>query len=58
MNLVDPARLGPGEAYDAVAARVAVDRAELVGMLPGAVLDAVLPDRWAELDLSRARALP
>ncbi len=58
MNLVDPARLGPGEAYDAVAARVAVDRAELVGMLPGAVLDAVSPDRWTELDLSRARALP
>lgn len=58
MNLVDPHRLGPADAYDAVAARVAVDRAELVGLVPATVLIAVPADRWSELDLSPARALP
>ncbi|MDQ3643149.1 MAG: hypothetical protein M3450_17210, partial [Actinomycetota bacterium] len=58
MNLVDPYRLGPAAAYDAVAARTAVDRAELVGLVPASVLDAVPRDRWAELDLSSAKALP
>ena len=58
MNLVDPYRLGPAAAFDAVAARVAVDRAELVGLVPAAVLHAVPPVRWAELDLSPAKALP
>jgi glutamate formiminotransferase/glutamate formiminotransferase/formiminotetrahydrofolate cyclodeaminase len=58
MNLVDPLHLGPADAFDAVAARVPVGRAELVGMLPSAVLQAVPPDRWAELDLAPERALP
>ncbi len=58
MNLVDPLRVGPAEAYDAVAARAPVAGAELVGLVPGAVLDAVPPDRWPELDLDRARTLP
>ena len=58
MNLVDPYRVGPAEAYDLVAARAAVERAELVGLVPAAVLDSVPADRWAQLDLSPARALP
>ncbi len=58
MNLVDPERLGPADAYDAVAALAPVDRAELVGMVPASVLDAVPPARWAELDLTVAKALP
>ena len=58
MNLVDPYRLGPADAYDAVAARAAVDRAELVGLLPAAILAAVPPNRWAELDLDPGRTLP
>ena len=58
MNLVDPSRLGPADAYDAVASRADVARAELVGLVPAAVLDAVPPHRWAELDLSLAKALP
>ncbi|MGI8809896.1 MAG: glutamate formimidoyltransferase [Acidimicrobiales bacterium] len=58
MNLVDPYRLGPASAYDAVAARAPVDRAELVGLVPAAVLEAVPADRWSELDLTPARALP
>ena len=58
MNLVEPSRLGPADAYDAVAARVAIDRAELVGLVPSSVLEAVPPDQWADLDLSPAKALP
>ena len=51
-NLVDPWRLGPGAAYDAVAARAGVERAELVGLVPASVLDAEEPDRWPQLGLS------
>ena len=58
MNLVDPSRLGPAEAYDAVAARAPVDGAELVGLVPAAVLAAVPQERWAELDLAADKALP
>jgi glutamate formiminotransferase len=51
MNLVDPLRLGPAQAYDSVAGLARVAGAELVGLVPRAVLDAVAPERWAELDL-------
>jgi len=50
-NLVDPLRVGPADAFDAVTARTAVARAELVGLVPAAVLDAVDPARWPSLDL-------
>ena len=36
-NLVDPLVVGPAEVHDAVAARVAVARCELVGLVPAAV---------------------
>lgn len=58
MNLVDPLRVGPAEAHDAVAARAGVARAELVGLIPAAVLDRVPAGRWAELDLHPDRTLP
>ena len=58
MNLVDPERLTPADAYDAVAARAPVDRAELVGMVPASVLAAVPPERWSELNLDPGRTLP
>ena len=58
MNLLDPQRLGPADAYDAVAARTRVVRAELVGLVPASVLDAVPEARWADLDLDRSKALP
>jgi len=58
MNLVDPERVTPADAFDAVAARAPVARAELVGLVPAAVLDAVSPERWAELDLDPAKSLP
>lgn len=51
MNLVAPEYLGPGDAYDLVAARARIERAELVGLLPDAVLRAVPESRWADLDL-------
>jgi glutamate formiminotransferase len=58
MNLVDPDVLGPAAAFDAVAARAHVDRAELVGLVPASVLAAVPPERWAELDIGPERTLP
>lgn len=56
-NLVDPAAVGPEAVYDAVAAQAPVERAELVGLLPAAVLEAVPPPRWAELDLEPGRSI-
>lgn len=61
MNLVDPGTVGPAAAYDAVvraAQGVAqISGAELVGLLPQAVLDAVPAHRWAELDLAADRTI-
>jgi glutamate formiminotransferase len=58
MNLIDPERVTPADAYDAVAARAPVAGAELVGLVPAAVLAAVPPGRWAELDLGPGKLLP
>ena len=52
MNLTDPTTVGPAEVYDRVAALAPIDRAELVGLAPRAVLDAVERRRWAQLDLA------
>lgn len=62
MNLVDPLVVGPATAFDAVRVRaaeehVAVRRAELVGLVPEAVLAAVPASRWAELDLGPERTI-
>lgn len=58
MNLIDPiAGMGPEAAFDAVRAHAAVDRAELVGLVPAAVLAAVPPGRRRELDLDEARTI-
>ncbi len=56
-NLLEPLRVGPGAVYDAVAASAPIARAELVGLVPAAVLTAVDPERWAELDLSPGRTV-
>ncbi len=55
-NLIAPDHLGPAQAHDLVATLAAergtgVARAELVGLVPGAVLAAVPEHRWTELDL-------
>lgn len=62
MNLIAPAEVGPAVAYDRVAAAAAarglhVDGAELVGLVPAAVLAAVPRGRWAELDLAEDRTI-
>lgn len=57
LNLVRPSEVGPGAAWDAVAARVEVTRAELVGLLPEAVLRAEPEDRWAQLDIGPDRTI-
>lgn len=57
MNLVAPAEVGPGGAFDAVAAHAAVARAELVGLLPESVLHAVDRNRWEQLDLAADRTI-
>ena len=56
-NLIDPGRLGPAQLYDevtrlAAAAGGSVEGAELVGLVPAAVLDVIPRGRWAELGLS------
>jgi hypothetical protein len=56
-NLVDPLSVGPGAAFDAVAGRATVARAELVGLVPAAVLATIPEDRWPELDLSGERTI-
>jgi glutamate formiminotransferase len=56
-NLVDPLSVGPAAVYDAVAACAPVERAELVGLVPEAVLTAADPRRWPELDLDAGRTI-
>jgi glutamate formiminotransferase len=54
MNLLDPLVVGPAEVYDAIGGR---GRAELVGLVPEAVLDGIPEVRWAELDLAPERTI-
>lgn len=61
-NLVEPLRLGPAQAYAAVAGAAAdegvgVARAELVGLAPRAVVDAVAPEDRAVLGLDLQRTI-
>jgi glutamate formiminotransferase len=56
-NLLEPEAFGPAQLYDAVAALAAeaggaAEGAELVGLVPAGVLDAVPPRRRPELGLS------
>jgi glutamate formiminotransferase len=56
-NLVSPAEIGPAQAYDSVRHLVeeaggAVVGAELVGLLPAAILGDIPASRWAQLGLS------
>ncbi len=56
-NLIAPWVVGPGAAFDAVASRAAVARAELVGLAPRAILDAEPRHRWPELDLDPSKTI-
>jgi glutamate formiminotransferase len=62
MNLVEPQVLGPAAAYDLVAEQLTrtggtIERAELVGLLPEAVLRATPVARWGVLDLAADRTI-
>ena len=57
MNLIEPAMVGPAQAYDAVARHARIEQAELVGLVTDSVLHAVPRRRWAELDLSADRTV-
>jgi glutamate formiminotransferase len=57
MNLIDPLSVGPAAVYDRVAARTGIARAELVGLVPAAVLDTAGEHRWDELDLAPERTI-
>jgi glutamate formiminotransferase len=57
MNLVAPAAVGPAAVYDAVAAVAPIARAELVGLLPAAVLTQIPRSRWSSLDLGEDRTI-
>lgn len=62
MNLIEPLRVGPGTAFDRVAAAAAavgatVAGAELVGLVPELVLAEVDDARWPLLDLGRDRTI-
>lgn len=60
-NLIDPMVVGPGVVYDEVAALLPeggeIVRAELVGLVPRAVLEAEAPSRWGQLGLSEAQTI-
>jgi hypothetical protein len=49
--------VGPAEAWDRVAALAPVAAAELVGLVPAAVLERTDPARWDQLDLAPDRTV-
>jgi glutamate formiminotransferase len=51
-NLVDPLATGPGDVFDAVAAQIRIEQAELVGLVPARVLEGLGEHRLDELGLS------
>ena len=57
MNLIDPMSVGPGDVYDRVAAGAEIERAELVGLIPQAVLGRCATARWTQLDLAADRTI-
>ena len=56
-NLVAPWSVGPADVYDQVAAATRVERAELVGLLPRRILEAIPARRWRSLDLGEASTI-
>jgi glutamate formiminotransferase len=61
-NLIDPTAISVADVYDAVATGAEssgcrVLRGELVGLVPAAILAAIPPRRWPELDLTEDRTI-
>lgn len=60
VNLIEPTIVGPGNVYDRAEALLpsgAIDHAELVGLVPEAVLHAESRERWAQLGLSESATI-
>jgi glutamate formiminotransferase len=62
MNLIDPHRVGPLEAFERVESvaqshGVTVAHGELVGLIPGAILERVPEAKWKRLDLDESRTI-
>ncbi|MBM3638572.1 MAG: hypothetical protein FJW98_03960 [Actinobacteria bacterium] len=57
MNLINPMELGPMEAFDAVRELAQTEGAELVGLIPQAVLDVIPATRWKQLDVSTEQTI-
>jgi glutamate formiminotransferase len=60
-NLISPMTVGPGEVYDRVTSLLPdggrIERAELVGLAPWALLEAEGRNRWSALGLSEATTI-
>jgi glutamate formiminotransferase / 5-formyltetrahydrofolate cyclo-ligase len=56
-NLLRPLLVGPVEVWDLVAKQAAIAKAELVGLVPEAVLMATPRQRWQQLDLAPDRTI-
>lgn len=56
-NLVEPWIVGPAQCYDAVAALSEIRSTELVGLVPGAVLDRIDRSRYVQLDVGPDRTI-
>ena len=62
MNLIEPFVIGPAEIYEQVRSlalerQMLIERSELVGLIPDAVLCAIPESNWAALDLARDRTI-
>jgi glutamate formiminotransferase len=62
MNIVDVDAVSIADAFDTVDAcaqtfRIALHRAELVGLLPLSALERIDPSRWEQLDLGVAKTI-
>ncbi|MGK2958574.1 MAG: glutamate formimidoyltransferase [Acidimicrobiales bacterium] len=57
MNLIEPLNVGPADVYDIVCEMAPIARAELVGLIPKAVLELIEPNRWDELDIGADRTI-
>ncbi len=56
-NLIAPWTVGPAVVHDRVASETSVAAAELVGLLPAALLADIPPARWGKLDVGPERTL-
>jgi glutamate formiminotransferase len=57
MNLINPMELGPMEAFDTVRELSDTEGAELVGLIPQAVLADIPHSRWKQLDVSTEQTI-